>query len=107
MVKKTNILQSQDPQLNATFLIVLSSPFLIEDYELRKDGLYCYFTKPICHCRNIIKIFLAALFEITNRQFYLEIVNEREAILKIYGIESLKFSHDILFQPTISSQGGK
>ncbi|MFX1514944.1 MAG: hypothetical protein ACFFC6_01455 [Promethearchaeota archaeon] len=102
---ETTILHSQDPYLNASLKLILFSPIFLKDYELKEDSLYCYFTKSISHLQAIIKTFLDALYEITSKQFYFEIINDREAILRIYGVDQLQFSTDVLYKSPISSQG--
>ncbi|MFX1536364.1 MAG: hypothetical protein ACFFDI_19270 [Promethearchaeota archaeon] len=104
MVKIT-VLHSQEPQLNASLIVTLISPILLQDYELQEDGLYCYFTRPISHLQALIKSLLAALYEITNKQFYFEIINDQEAILRIYGLDGLQFSQDVMFKSSVSKQG--
>ncbi|MFX1282744.1 MAG: hypothetical protein ACFFB5_03780 [Promethearchaeota archaeon] len=103
MVKKS-ILQTHDSQMNAVLLVTLISPVFLGDYELQEDGLHCFFIQSIDHIQKMIKTFLNALYEITNQQFYFEIINDHEAILKIYGEKKLQFSQDILFRSTVSSQ---
>lgn len=105
-MQKKRIVETQDPQLNAVLLVALISSALLQDYEFQEEGLHCFFKRSILHFQVMIKSFLEALYEITNRKFYFEIINDQEAILKIYGTEKekLQFSSDVLFQPSISSQ---
>ncbi|UCG03910.1 MAG: hypothetical protein JSW11_07970 [Candidatus Heimdallarchaeota archaeon] len=95
MVMKT-IIRNEDPYINAALLVTLLSTVLLRDYELYEDGLYCFFSQKINLLRVMIKTFLAALYEITDKQFYFEVINDQEAILKIYGGNGL-FSYDVLF----------
>ncbi len=104
MVKKT-IIQNEDPALNAALLIALLSTAFLRDYELTEDGLRCFFTQKIDFLGVMIKTFLSTLYEITNRQFYFQIINDQEAILKIYSVDGLRFSYDIVSKSTVSSQG--
>lgn len=99
---ETTILQTQDPQLNAALLVALISPAFLQDYELKEDGLHCFFTQPISEFQLMIKTFLVSLYEITGTTFYFEIPNDHEAILKIYGVDGLRFSQDILFKQSVS-----
>ncbi|MFW9905077.1 MAG: hypothetical protein ACFFFH_12135 [Candidatus Thorarchaeota archaeon] len=97
------IVNPQDSQLNATLLIALISPVIIQDYEFQENGLVCFFTQSISHLQIVIKTFLDALYELTNKRFYFEVINDQKAILRIYGLEELQFVNDILFQSSISS----
>ncbi|MFX0123898.1 MAG: hypothetical protein ACFFAE_09690 [Candidatus Hodarchaeota archaeon] len=101
----TRILEKEDPHLNAALIAILLSPFFFRDFKLQEDGLHCFFIQSISHFHVLIKTFLAALYEITNKQFYFEIIDDQEAILRIYGVDGLQFSQDILFKSSISSQG--
>jgi hypothetical protein len=101
MLKKT-ILYDNDSHINAALLITLLSRLILQDYEVKEDGLHCFFSQKISHLRVIIKTFLAALDEITDKQFYFEVINDQKAILKIYGGGVLRFSHDILYDPSVS-----
>lgn len=101
----TTVLQVQEPSLNACLMVTLISPVILRDYEIQEDGLHCYFNQSIFRFQVLIKSFLAALYEITNKQFYFEIINDQEAVLRIYGVKDLQFSKDILFKPSVSSQG--
>jgi len=102
---KTTVIHTQKPQLNASLMVILIIPIILHDYELQEDGLYCYLIRPISDLQIIIKTLLAALYEITGTQFYFEIIKDQEAVLKIYGEESLEFSQDLLFRSIIPSQG--
>jgi hypothetical protein len=104
-MQTNQIVDMPDSQLNAALLVTLISPTIFHDYQLKEDGLYCTFTKPITYFQYVIKAFLAALHEITNRQFYFDIISNQQAILKIYGIDNLRFSQDILFDKSLSSKG--
>ncbi|MFX0121082.1 MAG: hypothetical protein ACFFBQ_12125 [Promethearchaeota archaeon] len=99
---KTTILQTPDTQLNAALMIALFSPTFFQDYEIREDGLHCFFSQTIYQFQEILKTFLVALYELTNTQFYFELINDNEAILKIYGTEGLKFSNELMFKSPFS-----
>ena len=101
------IVETQDHQLNATLLVTLISPVLIKDYKIQEDGLVCSFTQSIMFLQDIIKTFLISLHEITNHQFYFEIIDDYKAILKIYGSKKLRFSDSILFKTSVSQKEGR
>ena len=98
------IVESQDPPLNASLLLALLSPALIQDYKFQDNGIHCFFTRSIFYVHAMIKTFLKALYELTNKQFYFEVINDQEAILKIYGPDELQFSHEFLYDPSLSSK---
>ena len=103
-MEKTTILQTKDPFLNASLLITIITPIFMRDYKLQEDGLHCFFTQSIFHYRVLIKTFLAALYEITSKQFYFEIISHHEAVLKLYAADQLQFSKDLLFKTIVSPE---
>ncbi|MFX0207391.1 MAG: hypothetical protein ACFFDT_15490 [Candidatus Hodarchaeota archaeon] len=87
--------------------MTLISPIILQDYKIQEDGLFCFFSQPIINLQGMIKTLLAALYEITSKQFYFEIIDDQTAVLKIYGIDGLKFSPHILPKSSVLSRGKK
>lgn len=90
--------QTPDSKLNAALLTALLPATVLRDYKIQRNGIYCVFNSKISNIQEIIKPFLSALYEVTDKIFYFEIINAREAILKIYGIDRLEFTHEVLYQ---------
>ena len=92
------IVQTTNSKLNAALLTALLPVTVLQDYKIQSNGIYCVFNSPISHIQEIIKTFLSGLYEVTGTIFYYEIVNYREAVLKIYGVDGLEFSQEVLYK---------
>ncbi len=96
--------QTSNSILSSTLLIALLPVTVLRDYKIQRNGIYCVFNSPISNIQEIIKEFLSGLYEVTGTIFYYEIINKQEAILKIYGINGLQFSKEVLYKSSESDR---
>ncbi len=94
--------QTTISKLDAILLTALLPSAIIRDFKIQEKGIHCIFNSPISQIRKIIKTFLSSLYGITGEVFYFRLINDQEAILKIYSVNGLNFSEDILYNPSAS-----
>lgn len=99
---KSLIKQTSISKLDAVLLTALLPSVIIKDFKIQRSGIRCIFDPPFSQIQKIVKTFLSSLYEITGEVFYFKYINDREAILKIYSVNGLNFSDDILYNPSAS-----
>ncbi|MFX0052252.1 MAG: hypothetical protein ACFE8U_13290 [Candidatus Hermodarchaeota archaeon] len=90
---------SSNPQLNAALLVALLPPVFVKDFKIQNNGIIFVLNGDISLVQEILEIFLSALSEITNTQFYFEIIQNQEVQLKVYGSEGFQFSESVFLEP--------
>ncbi|MFX0181529.1 MAG: hypothetical protein ACFE95_00505 [Candidatus Hodarchaeota archaeon] len=88
---------SVDSQMNAAILVALLPPIFVKDFKIQKDGIVFLLKGNISLLQEILEKFLSALSEVTQTQFYFEIIQHQEVILKIYGSKDFQFNNSIIF----------
>ncbi|MFX0173622.1 MAG: hypothetical protein ACFE9L_17160 [Candidatus Hodarchaeota archaeon] len=90
---------SSNSQLNAALLVALLPPVFARDFKIQNDGIIFVLNGDISLVQRILEIFLSALSEITNTQFYFEIIQNQEVKLKVYGSKGFHFNESIFLEP--------
>lgn len=91
---------SFDTQMNAALFVALLPPVFVKDFKIQKNGISFLLNGNISLLQEILEKFLSALSEITKTQFYFEIIQNQEVLLKIYGSKDFQFNDSIIFNFT-------
>ncbi|MCK4848544.1 MAG: hypothetical protein KAT16_05950 [Candidatus Heimdallarchaeota archaeon] len=84
--------------INRGLLSALLPMTFIKDFRVYASGLIFSFTEDIENILPQVETFLDTLNEITDTQFYFEVVSKRIGILKIFDAEKVTFNDELLFQ---------
>lgn len=94
----TEALLTSIPSINRGLLSALLPTTFIEDFKLYKNKIVIYLIDEITNLLPCVEIFLDALSELTETQFYIEMNTLKKGVLKTYGVPELSFNSNLLFQ---------
>lgn len=84
-------------EINRGLLSALLPITFIKDFKVYASELVFSFTEDIEKILPQVEVFLDALNEISDTQFYFEVENKRIGVLKIFDAEKITFNKDLLF----------
>lgn len=93
----SNVLKEANSQINSFFLLILLPPTFLLDYKITTRGLHCVFRRNIREISEHLTVFLSSFTDLTGECLYFEVINAKEAILKLYHIDGLRFQDYLIF----------
>ncbi len=88
------------PSLNKGILSALLPATFIKDFKLNRNSIIIYLIDDIVNLLPRIEVFLDILNDLTETNFFLEMLAPKKGILRTYGVSELSFNPQLLFQET-------